>query len=333
MKCVSGFLFYSFVFLTVSGCWSDDSYYLEFRDIKIDQFQWGYGSGGIYWVSDNKIVTDAVVKNKNGLQERGIYEVDVLTGNLIKISDVGFKNDFSYCFDGKTLFLTSDSVYFGVDRSLFDYEVVERKKDKLVKGYKYSEIRCLGYKVERGYRSYALKKNDGFILAENDSEISSKDIIYQNNSTLILKPDGDYISIDLNSGYVFNPKYIVDRDMYFGYQRRSRCVYFWWLKREGWKGETEDKCYGAWAQSGNLSFIPTRKGMFIEHHAYEGFKTYLSTKDKLYPLEKVAAKGGALAPDGCRIAYGSGDYRARNSEKDFRQILKVFNACEFLDKQ
>lgn len=328
---------YLFFTLCLSGCFSNDSndgVYTEFKNIKTDQFIWEYGRGGIYWVSDNEVVLDAITKNTDGVPERGVYQVNLLDGSFIKIAGIGFKELYKYCFDGNYLYLESRTGDFKISNYSENFEIVKVKQKKKEKGYKYSETRCSSFKKISGYANYALSREDGYLLAKNNADRDTyRDVIHEDSGVELVTPSGNRTPINLKSGVVFRPQYLIDRDMYFGYKQRSQCSYFWWLKRGSWEGKTEKKCFGAWAQSSSLIFIPTRVGLFIEHHTTKGTKTYLSTDMQLHPLEDVAARGSSLAPDGCRIAYGSGNYRGRKNEKDYRQVLKIFNACEFLNNQ
>lgn len=329
-------LFQCFFFtLCLSGCFSNDSsdgVYTEFKNIKTDQFIWEYGRGGIYWVSDNEMVLDAITKNTDGVPERGVYQVNVLDGSFIKIAKIDFKELYKYCVDSNNLYLKSRTGNFKISNYSKNFEIVKVKQKKKEKGYKYSEIRCSSFKKISGYANYALSRGDGYLLAKNNADRDTyRDVIHEDSGVELVTPSGDRTPIDLKSGVVFRPQYLIDRDMYFGYQQRSRCGHFWWLKRGSWKGKTEKKCFGAWAQSSSLIFIPTRVGLFIEHHTTKGTKTYLSTEKHLYPLEKTPARGSSLAPDGCRVAYGSGNIGYGQSR--FSQHLKIFNACKFMNNQ
>ncbi len=323
--------------LFLSGCFfgdSNDGMYAEFKNIKTDQFIWSKGRGGIYWVSENEVILDAVIQNADAEPERGLYQVNVMDGSHIKIASIGFKGLYVYCFDGEYLHLKNKVGSFQIDNVPTGYKLVVSEKTPSIKGYLYSSLRCSRFKRETGYRKYMLSKEDGYLLSKlRPDRDKSRDIIHENNGVELVSPKSEKVPVELKSGYVFNPQYLIDRDMYFGYQQRGSCGYFWWLERGSWKGKTEKKCFGAWAQSSSLVFTPTKVGLFVEHHTMRGTKTYLSTDKHLYSLENVSARGSSLAPDGCRIAYGSGNFQGRKDEKDFRQVLKIINACEFMNNQ
>ncbi len=322
----------------MQGCSSDKvneaAYFKTFDHIKTDQFVWSYGDGGIYWVSDNEVVLDAQVKNAQGIFENGLYQVSVIDGSFIRL--VERSNSYSYCFDGNTLFIKSADKREILNKpALYSIEQVTSFK-KLKNGVN-SALRCRSVEKpsEDGYRP--LLFSDGFLKTEwNGSRYKGTDKrmkgdLDPDNKVILVDSEGkEKKQLELNISQVSVPYFLADRNAYFGYRMRTRCASLWWLYREGWKTKTKKHCFGGWAQNTSKLIFPTRSGMYVEHHTSRKYKTYLVTDKTEHKLEIVSARGGALSHDGCRVAYGSGELSGKGGR---RQILKIFNACQFMEEQ
>jgi hypothetical protein len=124
--------------------------------------------------------------------------------------------------------------------------------------------------------------------------------------------------------------FIPHENAYFGYNINDMCGSIWWLYRDTWKVKNKDQCFGAWAQFTSKLLHPTRVGLFVEHHTSKEYKTYLVVDNKEYKLDKVSVRGASVNPDGCRVVYGSGELKGKGGR---RQILKLFNACKFMEEK
>lgn len=99
------------------GCWNKDAvdqkYFTTFDHIKTDQFVWMLGIGGIYWVSADAVVLEALVKNNKGVAEKGIYQVN-MDGSYKLLVSLKNEGPYSYCFDGKDLYLRNNTGKFDI---------------------------------------------------------------------------------------------------------------------------------------------------------------------------------------------------------------------------
>lgn len=318
----------------LAGCFGDEGvdqkYFKTFEHIKTDQFVWMYGRGGIYWVSDNAVVLDALVKNTEGVAERGIYQVN-MDGSYLRLVEKTKKGPFDYCFDGKTLFIRGGEGQFNVLNPPKDYKLFLQAKAEIQKGGPYAPVRCQYMKPPRSDAGYvALKEEDGFLKNNYRTDKNPKPNTYLSDNEGMEK-----IVLDVGEIKIFSyARYLPDRDSYFFYRNRGNCSYVGWVARDNWRVRTKKHCFGSWAVYNSKIVLSTRVGFFIEHHTDYMNKAYLVTDEKEYPIETISAIGTALAPDGCRVAYGSGNYRARNrGPNDYRQVLKVFDSCKFMKDQ
>ena len=74
----------------LAGCSVQDNtekYSVVFDDIKNAVSRYSPGRGGIYWVSDDAVVLDAIVTNEDGVDERGLYQVN-MDGSYIRLISV-----------------------------------------------------------------------------------------------------------------------------------------------------------------------------------------------------------------------------------------------------
>ena len=317
--------------ILMQGCSSDKAneaaYFKTFDHIKTDQFVWSYGDGGIYWVSENEVVLDAQVKNKQGIFENGLYQVNVVDGSFIRLVERSIS--YSYCFDGDTLFIKSADKRKLLRKPEF-YSIEQVTKFKKLKNGQNSPLRCRGFEKPKNDGGYlALRTSDGYI--KNKYRKSKDDEVHvylADNNGLEIK---ELVKHEKDSnGLVGRLLFIQDKDAYFGYKMKARCASFWWLYRDGWETKTKKHCFGGWAQNTSKLIYPTRVGMFVQHYTSKKYKSYLVTDTKEYSLETISSIGGALSPDGCRVAYGSGELSGKGGR---RQILKIFNACQFMEEQ
>ena len=314
----------------LTGCFKDDGvdqkYFKTFEHIKTDQFVWNPGLGGIYWVSNDSVVLEALIKNKNGEFEKGIYQVN-MDGTYILLVSLKSEGPYSYCFDGKNLYLRNSTGKFDVVNFPKKYGVIlldninERGKGQL------RPIRCRYINKPTNNSGYiALKEDDGYVKRPYPTEENPNPNVYLSDNR------GNNQSLIDDSGIFLLSRatYLKDRDSYFFNRNRGRCSYLTWLERDGWDFDYRKHCFGEWAKS--IVIVSPKDGLYVENYTLtEKHKTYFVIGDKEYPLETTSSRQAVVAPDGCKIAYGSGNYRARNrGPNDFRQVLKVFNSCAFI---
>lgn len=313
----------------------DDKFFTAFEHIKTDQFIWtlDLGNGGIYWVGDNEVVLDALINN-----ERGIYQVNVLTGDHIKLVDYPEK-PFRYCFaqDERLLYVSVDML--GQQLSILhqpkNYRITSQVWARKESGLEVSGIRCGFFKLPSGpFRrgaSFALHKDDGLLRHVGSDDGRAMGAYIANNlgeKILVLTDDAEIAQ--RITGWHF---YVPHLDAYFGYSLGSSCSGVWWLFKQNWELATDVLCFGDWAQLGSRVIRPTKAGFHVELHNNSTPnipKVYLVTSSQEFPIQLSSARGSSTSPDGCRVAYGSGDYRTRRGDNDLRQHLTIFNACEFI---
>ena len=340
------FLSFFLFLIFLSGCSedieNDPRFFKSFPEIKTNQFMWSYGRGGIYWVSDNQVVLDAEVANKLGVLERGLYQIDVRNGSYFRLLD--YSEHYWYCFNGETLFvrlknkkpiINEPKGYKLVQET--DYK--ERNKNLHNAGL-YSQLRCdaIDRPSDDGYRQ--LFANDGYLKTDNKgTKYSGKDYRFRgeldpdNKVVLVDKNLKEIKDLDLKISEVSTPYFIPHENAYFGYKfnNAKMCGLFWWLYRDDWSVKTNEQCFGIWSQNSSKLFYPTKAGLFVQHYTTKKYKSYLFARGREFQLEKTSSIGGSIAPDGCRVAYGSGELIALAAGQ--RQILKVFNACKFIEEQ
>jgi hypothetical protein len=143
--------------------------------------------------------------------------------------------------------------------------------------------------------------------------------------------------IDLIKDVRGRPAYHEFFDGYFGYSyitEPCRGISAWWLERKKWKIRSENFCLGKWSLSGSTVVVPTEAGLIAEQHGKSKGRPwamyYLLTNKQHLPVDMVGGRGVSTAPDGCRVAYGSGELEMNwNSENT--QYLKIFDACAYID--
>lgn len=318
-----------FLLLSLGGCSSstDENYYQVFDKIKTDQFIRSYGFGGIYWVSNDAVILDGVVDNASGEPEHGVYLV-TMDGVYTRLVEVLDYPGWTYCYSEGVVYLKNDTASFNVLVEPAGIEIKKKIRMFKPKNSSYSPIRCQFAKIPGNTGGYiALSNQDGFIRNTYWSEGEKLQ-----NAYIVDENDNIVAAVDVKAGSFFgSPRYLEDRDAYFGYRKRQNCVSLWWLYRDSWNTTTEKRCFGGWASAGSISLLSTKVGLFISDHSMKGYKTYLFAGDKEFKLERVSARREALSPDGCRVAYASGEIGYGKNR--FSQILKIFDACKFIEDQ
>lgn len=323
----------------VSACGFKDGEGLEahlktFDHILTDQYIWGYGTGGIYWVSNNEIVLEAHIKNKRGEFDRGLYQVDIRDGSFLKVVDVPEKGPFFYiyCFDGKTLNVMRSRGTFTQTNPVNGYQVEIRDKGELDGRNDYSAFRC-GF-VENPFETPGfkpLRKGDGYLRFHTD----------QNNEMHVYMADETGINVkklisqkEVRKGSpvgLFSIKYYLEsKNAYFGYSPwgSSNCTELWWLYREDRRVEHKQLCLGKKA-FGSRVIHSLNGALYLEHHTDEKGqpKSYVLFKEGELSVEKEKIRGSSVSPDGCKVAYA-----VDNDNAPVRQKLKLFNYCDYKEK-
>ncbi|OMH37543.1 hypothetical protein [Motiliproteus sp. MSK22-1] len=325
------FIMICFLFLILSGCFegssTDSRFYQVFDKIKTDQFTRSYGRGGIYWVSDNRLILDGIVKNKQGVSEHGVYQV-TLDGTYTRLVEILDFPVWYYCFSDNILYVRNLSKKFNIVTEPKDFEI--RKEVRLDKpdDSEYSPLRCSYAKRPGSTGGYiSLLKKDGYIrntYVTPEGEITNTIIVNDTDETLV--------ELNIKAGELIGrPSFLQDRNAYFGYIQQDNCALLWWLYRDDWSSKTEKRCFGGWASSGSIKVLSTRVGLFVVDYSRKGYKTYLFSKDQEFKLERVSARAATVSPDGCKVAYASG--KIGYGKTRFSQVLKIFNVCQFIKEQ
>jgi len=326
----------SFASLLFSCSLSDKSnFFSSFEHIKTDQFNWSYGQGGIYWVSNNQVVLDAQVKNKQGIPERGLYQVNVNDGTYIKLVEIGDKEQYKYCFAENTLYIKAKNRRDALHNPEF-YSIEQQTVFKKLKNGLNAPLRCKSVDKPKNDGGYlALKEEDGFIKNKYITSKEDEGHVYLTNNKgdvikeLITLPPG-------SKGILGRPRFLPYRDAYFGYSMkryRQDCFDVWWLPRKTWKIDIQDVCLGSWYNNGSNIISPIRVGLFVENYSTRKPSSHVIVGSKEYKFENTNIRGASVSPKGCQVAYGYGNYRPRNGGGDYRQHLKVFNACKYIESK
>jgi len=323
--------------VVLSGCSSSEMapYSKTFDHILTDQYIWSYGSGGIYWVSNEKIVLEAQIKNDLGVLNHGLFEVDVRGGSYIKLVDVPKSGPYpyKYCFDGKTLHVMTAGGAFKKVNSPKEYQVKISELAKKNKRNRYSSLRCgfVDTLKEEKARYIPLRFEDGFIRNQaGESKTDSVRVFLSDGLGNNLK-ELDEPRLD-SRGVIGVRRFVPHMNAYSGNTSFNRnCTYLTWLYREDWRLEQKELCIHDWSSGSKL--IQNLKGaLYVEHHTdlKKQPKTYVISQEKELPIEMEQVRGSAVSPDGCKVAYGVGAYKSGKS--GVRQKLKVFNYCEYQQK-
>ncbi|WP_156491778.1 hypothetical protein, partial [Oleiphilus sp. HI0123] len=278
----------------------DDSFFTEFEDIKVDQFGWSArsGHGGIYWVSDNEIVTMAEIEN-----EKALYLVNVTDGSYTKLVDTQSQKRKlrRYCFSNDTLFVSSwpSSEPLEFEYQPRNFKIVSRRGSEL-NGRLRSAVRCGYYsrpgksKQRKGIRE--LLREDGFIvkLSSTGEKFDSVELVNADGvSYKELSSEPDVVN-SINGTALYYPYF----DGYFSYMTQYKpCpgVGVWWLGRKDWTLKVKDYCLGPWSKAGSSVIAPTNVGLFVEQHGSgKGAPWalyYLVTPEQELPIDMVGGRG------------------------------------------
>jgi hypothetical protein len=319
--------------MILSGCSdgdeADEKYFATFEHIKTDQFSTLYGQSGIYWISDEKLILNAEIEDAQGSMKRGIYEVN-MDGTYKLLIDTESVGRHRYCFNGGVFYIRNKDGNIKISNNYDGYKIAISKLGIKQRNNFYSPVRCGFAAYPLGAGGYvALKKKDGFVKYIRDSE----------------SPNGFYSYIENDNGLntssvevgkkpmISNPRYLQVTDEYF-FQNFSLinrgCATFRWLNRQDWSIKEKNLCFDQWIESTSKIANSTKVGLFVEQHTRRYPSAYLITEASRYPIESTAVIRAAVSPNGCKVAYGFGDY----TSKSYTQELKVFDACQFMkDKQ
>ncbi len=193
----------------------------------------------------------------------------------------------------------------------------------------YSVLDCLYVYRPAGFSSLkALREEDGIIA--NIKPIGS-DLI----RSYVVTRDGEKVSdLDLGGKVLKSQSRYSKYDseyFYYDFFQRRGCGQFIWISSLSWQVREEEHCFDEWLESTSKIANPTRVGIFIEQHTTKYHSGSLITERGMYSIEKGSIRRSSVSPNGCLVAYGYGDYRSRKGDNDYRQVLKVFDACKFME--
>lgn len=324
-------LLFTLLAFSLTGCFKDDGvdqkYFKIFENIKTDQFRASYGNRGIYWISNDTVVLNAQVTTESGSKKRGIFQVN-MDGMYQQLVDTDEIANYKYCFDGSTLHIRNDIGGIELIKEPEGYNTLIGSIEYISDGTLFSPLRCVFVNRPEGDGGYvALKSNDGFV--NNRRNIKSEKAFSSN----LVNNKGDFrLTLDSNNkSFVSRPRYLEHSDEYFFQRFRRGCALFSWVKRNEWSVQTKEFCFDEWIESTSKIANATKVGLFVEQHTQRYPTAFLITENSRYPIESKLAVHASVSPDGCRVAYGYGDYRPRKGNSDYRQMLKVFNACKFME--
>tara|TARA_R110002049_G_scaffold24515_1_gene86845 strand:- start:8248 stop:9279 length:1032 start_codon:yes stop_codon:yes gene_type:complete len=317
------------------GCSSQSDlsdYSKTFDNILTDQYIWLYGSGGIYWVSNEQVVLEAHVKNQQGLLDRGLYQVDVRDGSYLKVVDVPDQSPltYKYCFDGKLLLVMITRGHFKAVNTPKGYKVEILESDEFTRTNPYSPLRCKFVEKpseDSGYGS--LRIDDGFI--KHQWEGADEVHVYlsdEDGNNLKKLVDQKVVRRGSPVGMFTVKYYIKHINAYFGYSSWDHrdCTELWWLYRDDWLLKNKNLCLGEWAKGGSRLIHVLRGALYLEHYGGGKGRTYILSDNKELIVETKHGRGAVVSPNGCMVAYGEG---AMSGKPGIRQKLKLFNYCEY----
>ncbi len=331
-----------FNILVLNGCSKNgtssdlEDYLKTFDQVLTDQYIWGYGSGGIYWVSNDQVVLEAHIMDKKGVLDRGLYQVDVVDGSYKKVVDVPDEGPitYKYCFDGTKLHVMTSRGIFTQTNSPSGYQVEIREMGKLKDHNRYSPLRCRFTSLPQGKKvAYIpLREKDGFVKNQGGETKSEPVRVFLTDETGINIQELGGKRLDAR-GLIGIRKYVPHKNAYFGNTSfNNNCTYLSWLYRDGWMLEQKKLCLSDWSV-GSRVISNLKDALYVEHHTDTANepKSYVIYPDKTLPIETVQIRSSTVSPDGCKVAYGIGKYQS--GSKGPRQKLKVFNYCEYQKKE
>tara|TARA_R110001599_G_scaffold330580_2_gene545058 strand:+ start:2267 stop:3301 length:1035 start_codon:yes stop_codon:yes gene_type:complete len=320
------------------GCSSQSDlsdYSKTFDNILTDQYIWSYGSGGIYWVSNEQVVLEAHVKNQQGALDKGLYQVDVRDGSYLKVVDVPEDTPitYTYCFDEKVLHVMTARGIFTLVNQPKSYQVEIRELGSKNRNNRYSPLRCDFVDIPQGKRVgyIPIRAEDGFIKNQGgDSKTDAVKVFLSDDLGNNLKElDGQRID---SRGVIGVRRFLPRMNAYFGSTSFNRgCTNLTWLHRDGWKLEQKELCLKDW-EFGSKIVHSLKDALYVEHHTdrKKQPKTYVIYQDKELPLEMEQVRSSSVSPNGCKVAYGIGKYK--DGRLGPRQKLKIFDHCEYQQK-
>lgn len=301
-----------------------------FDHILTDQYVWGYGGGGIYWVSNTHIVLEAHIKNELGVLNHGLFEVDVRDGSSTKLVEVPKSGPYpySYCFDGSVLHVMTSGGRFELVNEPKNYQIEIREKGELNGKNDYSPIRCryVDLPIEAKARFIPLKSENGFM--KNQAGATKDDPV----KVFLTDEQGtnlrEIAELPLGEGGVLGIRHFIPHmNAYFGYSYFDKdCTKLSWLYRDGWRLEQKELCLKDWTH-GSRVVLQLKDALYVEHHTdtKNEPKSYVIYPKQELPIETEQIRNSIVSPDGCMVAYGIGKYRS--GWKKPRQVLKVFDYC------
>ncbi len=331
MKGICKFLFVT-ILAFMSGCKHDDEvggeYFITLDNIETEQFHSTYGRGGIYWVTDSYLILNAQVENENDVKERGVYLVGI-DGSAIRIVDSDVLGRYHFCFDGDVLYIRADNAEVDIINGSKDYSVEISGFVKNGESEVYSEVDCKYYKKPEGlFRVKPLSKKDGFIVNVSDEKEGGV-------KSFVVKGENRN-SLNLGGEPLRSPaRYLKFSNEYFFYDFlfwKRGCGRFSWISNVSWGVREERYCFNEWLESTSKLASATRYGVFVEQHTDKYHTGILINNLGVYKIEKKSINKSVVSPNGCFVAYGFGNYRSKRGRDDYRQVLKIFNVCKFMEE-
>jgi hypothetical protein len=324
----TNFLFILTWLMFMQGCSSPEEpephYFKSFPHIKTNQYQWDYGQGGIYWVSDTAVVLDAVVENKKGEPERGLYQVNTVDGSYELLVTVDINEQYSYCFSEKTLYVrASRSIPISSQPDGYEIQVqtdFEENRENAV----YSPIRCKSVVVPSDGAYLVLREGDGALKIDRLTGGTEKRIAHVDHNWHELK------RLDVDVSQIAIPIFIYHLDAYVSYRvfpLRQDCFFLSILFRNTWSIKIKNVCLGEWYNKGSNILLMTKAGVFVENHGLKSAASFLITNKQELKID-AAIRGSAISPEGCELAYGAG--LPAYGKSRFSQSLQVLDVCKLI---
>lgn len=337
------YIFVCLNFLSLTGCLSSDEYNVSkytktFDRVKTHMYQWSQVHGGIYWINDTNIVLEAYIKGESGSLDRGLYQVNVNDGRAEKIVDIPETGGplFKYCFDGKVLNVMVKNGEFNQVSQPKNYSVAIRDQGKKKRTNRYSKLRCSFVELPQIERTayLPLRAEDGLIKNDATNDDGQIRAFLVNDDGKHLKQISDKrLDRGIRAYVPYLDSYVPHLETYFGKTAfKNDCTFITHLYRDSWQLTHEELCIKNWAFGSRL-ISRLNDAYYLEHHtSKEGEpKHYVFFKDLRIPLGTTSVLGSSVSPDGCIVAYGSGDRGV--GKKIPRQELGIFNYCEFFEKE
>jgi hypothetical protein len=320
---------------------------ISFRPIK------SYGSGGIYWISNDLIVLSAYIDTELRDQDHAIYQVDINDGTYLKIVDIpdGEPLTYTYCFDGETLFVRWSRGTLKVMDAPVNFKLVVQDQESKKESNHYSTLRCKFFeRPEEDSGFSALKKEDGFLKYTRKAvgEDKYRQVFLTDNNGNIIKHLIDQKlnqrkRIDLDGR--FSVRRIAEHDnLYFGnslfeeqkrFNQKNRrydikhCTHLNWLYRDTWETKQKELCFNDWSSASKSIFL-LKDGLFIQTHATRSGSpnAYVIHDEQGSIIDSNLVRDTSVSRDGCKVAYGFSERYILG--KPYK--LKIFNFCDFKNR-